>query len=373
MIPRFRPGSMAIAASGLPAPTDRRVTMRTEEDHHLKVGDQVQLNVYGSQATPAPIDQIVTVDTVVDLKTYTFLISSSVTGWSNSQGNNSVYQFPLLSQPLTRGGTINSRSSSFQLGNTDGTLDQSPVNADTVFNFFLPEYKFPGLLASQGITTPEFQLTAETSVIRQANYLYDGVFNSGTTNGFSSFASGNGSLTLDYAPWMVDDATNLGLGAPTNTTVPWTHNQNTAELINQLDKLFQANLSTSAKTNIRNLLGLQISSISTGNPCTVNTTVPHGYTTGQSVCISGVTNGTFSPTVNSTSSTRVITVVDADTFTVTGVNCTAAPNASGLTNAHASQIIYNQGTTTPGASERRDRIRAILHLIFSSPDFTIQR
>lgn len=373
MIPRFRPGSMAIAASGLAAPNDRRVTMRTEEDHHLKVGDQVQLNIYGSQATPAPIDQIVTVDTVVDLKTYTFLISSSVTGWSNSQGNNSVYQFPLVSQPLTRGGTINSRSSSFQLGNTDGSLDQSPVNADTVFNFFLPEYKFPGLLASQGITTPEFQITAETSVVRQANYLYDGVFNSGTTNGYSSFSTGNGALTLDYSNWVTGNATNQGLGAPSSTTVPWTHNQNTAELINQLDKLFQANLSTSAKTNIRNLLGLQISSISTGNPCTVKTTVPHGYTTGQSVCISGVTNGTFSPTVNSTSSTRVITVVDADTFTVTGVNCTAAPNASGLTNAHASQIIYNQGSTNPSATERRDRIRAILHLILSSPDFTIQR
>ncbi|MFN7565435.1 MAG: DUF1800 family protein, partial [Prosthecobacter sp.] len=373
MIPRFRPGSMTIAASGLAAPNDRRVTMRTEEDHHLKVGDQVQLNVFGTQATPAPIDQVVTVDTVVDLKTYTFLISSATPGWSNSQGNNSVYQFPLLSQPLTRSGTINSRSSSFQLGNTDGTLDQSPVNADTVFNFFLPDYKFPGLLASQGITTPEFQLTAETSVIRQANYLYDGVFNGSTTNGFSSFASGNGALTLDYSPWITGNATNLNLGPPTNTGVPWTHNQNTAELINQFDRLLQANLSTSARTTIRNLLGLQISSIAATSPCTVTTAVPHGYTTGQSVCISGVTNGTFSQTLNSTSTARVITVTGTNTFTVTGVNCTAAPNASGLTNAHASQIIYNQGTTTPGASERRDRIRAILHLILTSPDFTIQR
>ncbi|MBK8038757.1 MAG: DUF1800 family protein [Verrucomicrobiaceae bacterium] len=374
MSPRFRPGSMQIAASGLPAPNDRRVTMRTEEDHHLKVGDQVQLNVYGSQATPQPIDVVVTVDSVIDLKGYTFLISSATTGWSNGQGNNSVYQFPLLSQPLTRSGTINSRSSSFQIGSTDGTLDQSPVNADTVFNYFLPEFKFPGSLASQGITTPEFQLTAETGVIRQANYIYDGVFNSGTTNGFSSFSSGNGALTLDYAPWLVDDATNLSLGgAPTNTTVPWTHNQNIAALIDRLSLLLTADqMPTAAKTAIRDLVALPISSISTGNPCTVTTTRPHGYTTGQSVCISGVTNGTFSNTVNSTSTARVITVTGTNTFTFLS-NCTAAPTAGGLTNAHASQIIYNQGSTTPSATERRDRMRAILHLILTSPDFTIQR
>ncbi|MBL9182420.1 MAG: DUF1800 family protein [Verrucomicrobiaceae bacterium] len=374
MIPRFRPGSMQIAASGLPAPNDRRVTMRTEEDHHLKVGDQVQLNVYGTQATPQPIDVVVTVDSVIDLKGYTFLISSATTGWSNGQGNNSVYQFPLLSQPLTRGGDINSRSSSFQIGSTDGTLDQSPVNPDTVFNYFLPDFKFPGALASQGITTPEFQLTAETGVIRQANYIYDGVFNSGTTNGFSSFSTGNGALTLDYSPWLVDDATNLGIGgAPTNTTVPWTHNQNIAALIDRLSLLLTADqMPTAAKTAIRDLVALPISSISTGNPCTVTTTRPHGYSTGQSVCISGVTNGTFSNTVNSTSTSRTITVTGANTFTFPS-NCTAAPNASGLTNAHASQIIYNQGSTTPSATERRDRMRAILHLILTSPDFTIQR
>ena len=114
-------------------------------------------------------------------------------------------------------------------------------------------------------------------------------------------------------------------------------------------------------------------SITTGNPCTVNTNGPHGYTTGQSVNVSGVAGGTFSPTLNSTSTAYVITVVDADTFTMTGVNCTAAPSAGNLTNAHASQVIYNQGSTNPSATERRDRFRAILHLILTSPDFTIQR
>jgi hypothetical protein len=349
--------------------------MRTEEDHHLQVGNQVQLNIYGIQTLPQPADLIVTVDTVVDLKTYTFLISSATSGWNTTQGNNSVYQFPLLSQPLNRNGTIQSRSSTYQLGNTDGTLEQSPVNADTVFNYFLPEYKFPGALASQGITTPEFQLTAETTTVRQANFFYDGIFNPGTTNGWSSFSSGNNAVSMDYSNWITGNAgTNLGLGAAVNTGVPWTHNQNIAQLVDHMSVLLTSNqLSTATKSRIRNFVSQPIASITTGNPCTVNTNGPHGYATGQSVCISGVAGGTFSASVNSNSTARVITVVDADTFTMTGVNCTAAPSAANLTNAHASQVIYDQGNANPGADQRRDRVRAILHLILTSPDFTIQR
>ncbi len=375
MIPRFRPGSMTIATSGLAAPNDRRVTMRTEEDHHLAVGNQVQLNIYGIQTLPQPADLIVTVDTVVDLKTYTFLISSAISGWNTSQGNNSVYQFPLLSQPLNRTGTINSRSSTYQLGNTDGTLEQSPINADTVFNYFLPDYKFPGSLASQGITTPEFQLTAETTTVRQANFLFDGIFNPSTTNGWSSFATGNNAVSMDYSNWITGNATaSLGLGAAPTTTVPWTHNQNIATLINHMSVLLTSDqLSTATKSRIRNFVSQPITSITTGNPCTVNTNGPHGYATDQTVCISGVAGGTFSVSVNSNSTPRVITVVDADTFTMTGVNCTVAPSAGNLANAHVSQVIYDQGNANPGADQRRDRFRAILHLILTSPDFTIQR
>jgi uncharacterized protein (DUF1800 family) len=374
MIPRFSPGSYTVGASGLPSPNDRRVTMRTNEAHHLAVGDQVQLNIYGGN--PQPADLVATVESIVDEKAWTFLVSSSVSGYSASQGNNSVYQFPLVSQPVTRAGTINSRSSTYQLNNTDTNIDQSPLNADTVFNFFLPDFKFPGELAGAGLTTPEFQLTSETTTVRQANFLFNGVFNPGTTNGFSSFASGNNSLVMDYSTWMTGNAVALGLGAPANTGFPWTHNQNIGVLVDQMALLLTANqLNPSAKAIIRDFVSLPIASIGTGNPCVVNTVRPHGYATGQTVCISGVTGGTFSTAgvFGSSSTARTITVVDEDTFTVSGVSCTAAPNAAQVADAHASQVIYNQGSSTPSATERRDRIRSILHLILTSPDFTIQR
>lgn len=373
MIPRFSPGSYTSASSGLPAPNDRRVTMDTNSNHELNVGDLVQINFYGGN--PLPVDMVATVDTVVDGNTWTFLAPSVGTNLGTSQGVNSVYQFPLKSLPLTRTGTVGSRPSTFRMDNTDSDLGQSPLNSPTVFNFFLPDFKFPGALASQGITTPEFQDTAETTVVRQSNFIYNGLFNPSNTNGISSFKSGGNALVMDYSPWMAaPNLTDLGLGAPAVNTVAWTNNQNLDTLINHLNTLLMANqMPAQARTIIRNFVATPIASITVGSPCQIHTTVPHNLTNGSSVVLSGVTNGSYSQTVNNTTTSRVVTVVDADTFTLAAVNCTAAPNAAGLVNAHVSMIPYNNGNANPSDTNKRDRLRAILHLILTSPDFTIQR
>ncbi len=72
-----------------------------------------------------------------------------------------------------------------------------------MFNYYFPDYKFQGILASAGLTTPEFQLTSDTSVVLQMNYMAGAVFNnSANTNGLTSFSGGNGSIALDIGPWM---------------------------------------------------------------------------------------------------------------------------------------------------------------------------
>jgi len=370
MIPRFTPGSYTTASSGQSAPNDRRVTMDTIYNHELQVGDQVQLNFYGGN--PQPVDMIATVESIPDLNTWTFLAPSAGTNLGTSQGDNNVYQFPLKSLPLTRSGSVTSRQSTFAMGNTTTDLEQAPINSPTVFNFFLPDYKYPGALASQGLTTPEFQSTAETTVIRQANYLYNGIFASGQ-NFSSSFNNGSNALVMNFSPWMPADATNLGLGVPPSTTLPWTHNQNIDELISQMNTLLMAGqLSSQARQIIRNFVALPITSISTGNPCVVTTSVPHGYVSNDTVLISGVSDGSFSATLNSTTTTRTVTITSPTTFTIP-LSCTTAPTAGGLANAHVSPVVYNQGTTGPSDVNKRDRIRTILHLILTSPDFTIQR
>jgi uncharacterized protein (DUF1800 family) len=372
MIPRFSPGSYTTGASGLPAPQERRVTMDTNFDHHLNVGDQVQLNFF--TGNPLPTDMVVTVESVVDLNTWTFLATATGTNLGANQGDNGVYQFPLVSQPLNRSGNVTSRPSTFAMGNTDGVIDQSPLNSPTVFNFYLPDYKFPGTLAAQGITTPEFQETAETSVIRQANFLERGIFALGNTNGLSSFNSGGNALVMDLGQWMGNAVSTAGtvgavLGAGPQTGQAWTSNANLPTLVDRLNTLLLGNaLPAAARQEILNLVGHRsIASIAVGNPCTVTTTAPHGYGavgTTESVTISGVTGGSFTPSINNT---FTATITGPNTFTVP-VNCTAAGT---VTNAVYSVVSYNN--SSPSETNRRDRLRLILHLLLTSPDFTIQR
>jgi hypothetical protein len=161
--------------------------------------------------------------------------------------------------------------------------------------------------------------------------------------------------------------------------VPWTHNQNLSTLIDQLDTLLTAGQTpAAAKAVIKNFVATPITSIGTSaTACLVTTTVPHKLVTGDTVLISGVTNGTFGGVANSlnnNTTTRVVTVTGATdgtstTFTIP-LSCTVAP--TGLANAHVSVIPYNQGATSD-ATNKRDRLRTIIHLILTSPDFTIQR
>jgi len=372
MIPRFTPGSFTTAASGLAAPNDRRVTMDTNVAHHLNVGDQVQLNFTGGN--PQPVDMIVTVENIVDLNTWQFTAAGTGTNLSPNQGNNSVYQFPLVSQPLVRSGAVGNRPSTFLMNNTNADLEQAPLYSPTVFNFYLPDYKFPGPLASQGLTTPEFQTTAETTVIRQANYFYNGIFGEGNQNGIGSFNNGNHALVLDLFPWY-GNATTDGLGAGVNVAVPWTHNQNLETLINHMSTLLvSGQLSPAVKTRIKNFIATPITAVTqhATNNCEFTTAVPHNFNVGDSVLISGITGGSFSPSVNSTTTVRTVaTVASATKLTLSGQICT---NSSGVnfTNGHISIVQYNQGGT-PSNTQKRDRLRALVHLILTSPDFTIQR
>ena len=60
-----------------------------------------------------------------------------------------------------------------------GTYGQRPLGADTVFNFFEPDYQQPGAIANAGLFSPEFQTLNESTIVSTANSLY--------TYGFSSY------------------------------------------------------------------------------------------------------------------------------------------------------------------------------------------
>jgi uncharacterized protein (DUF1800 family) len=55
-------------------------------------------------------------------------------------------------------------------------LDQNPLRAPTVFNFFEPSYVLPGAVAQAGLVSPEFKITNETTVFGTADYLRAFIF-----------------------------------------------------------------------------------------------------------------------------------------------------------------------------------------------------
>lgn len=255
---------------------------------------------------------------------------------------------------------------------TNSGLNQSPLDSPTVFNFFLPDYQFPGVLSQAGLITPEFQLTSETSVIRQANFLYYGLFNDGLSQrGLSSFKNGGRDIFVDLRPWM-------GV-APGG--LPWAHDSNLDAFIDELNTLLMAGQLDSTGTNsygtprlilnakqaIRDYVTTNlpvtraITSVSTavGVPCAI-TINGHGLAAGANVTISGVVGGSFTPSINGT---FTVSSVNTNTITIPVVrNNTSSVTLTGATISGASLTdLY------------RDRVRAIVHLLVTSPDFTIQK
>ncbi len=375
---RFQ-GSFTVSNSNLAIPQERRITLDTTSggiaDHHLVATNPIFLNF--TVGNPQPLDDELVVENVPDSNTFTVLTDLVGVGGGND-GDNGMWMFPLVSQPMARSGASGSvigLSSTYNMGLTDADIDQTPLNSPTVFNFFLPDYKYPGALASQGITTPEFQDTAETSVVRQANFLFNGIFNPGNTNGISSFKSGTHALVLDLTPWMAN-ATDIGLGAGPQTSQAWTNNANLPTLVSHLGTLLvPGGMPSNRRTIIEDFLTYErtISGITNGsNPCSIDTSASHNLTTGDYVTLSGITAGTFQIISDSSTvainSTWKITVVDANTFTLDVVKLSGAET---LSSARVSYVPYTNSAATD--TNKRDRLRSILHLILTSPDYTIQR
>ena len=179
------------------------------------------------------------VRTIPDPNHFTIVVSNSTT---TSQGDFNI--FPLGPPVLNRSGNVTVQWSTWNMGATDsgGTfnLAQSPLSAPTVFNFFFPGYEFPGALAAAGLTTPEFQLTSDTGVALQMNFLEAGVLggNGNNTNGLTSFNNASGAIVIDIGPWM---GTN------------YTASANVPTLVDSLNSLLLAGqLSVAAKCNIVN-------------------------------------------------------------------------------------------------------------------------
>ncbi len=186
-----------IAAGGY-TQTKTNIVVSTTGPHGLLPGDSVYINFTSGTA----VDGTYQVVSVSDPTHFTIISATSA-----NQNDNSLTVYGLQAPQLNRSGNVVVQQGTWNMGYTDtgtaATLSQSPLRSPTVFNFFYPGYEFPGLLASAGMTTPEFQLTTASGISAQMNFIEGGILgNTGNTNGLDSFTGGNGAIVLNLGPWM---------------------------------------------------------------------------------------------------------------------------------------------------------------------------
>ncbi|WP_052572761.1 DUF1800 family protein [Haloferula sp. BvORR071] len=147
-----------------------------------------------------------------------------------------------LAPVLSRGGTAadiaTTGFANWGVNGTDTDLGQTPLRASTVFNFYEPDYQFPGTLAANGLITPEFQISSDTNVLRQANFMFGGIYSSGTdvntgsSSGFNTFRRGEGDIAMHFGTW-------IGLRTATPGDY-WTNDGNLRPLIQEFSKILMA-------------------------------------------------------------------------------------------------------------------------------------
>jgi hypothetical protein len=180
------------------------VTFVTSYPHGLNVGQRAYF-YFGADGTPA--NGVYAINTVPDAMHLSITVTNAT---RNTDDGQTIY--PLAPPPVNRSGSVTIAESTYNMGYTDegnsSSLAQSPLRSPTVFNFYYPSYRFPGALSAAGLTTPEFQVTSDTMVALEMNFLQGGILgNSANTNGLCSFTGGNGSIVLDLGPWMTTNNT----------------------------------------------------------------------------------------------------------------------------------------------------------------------
>ncbi len=213
LLPKMNAGHRALSSTV--------VRFRTTVNHNLQVGDHVWID--SGVATGGPYDGEFDVIGLIDNKTFTvtypMVYPPPLGDYPGASGaRNNVEVFPLRPAPTGRSGVVVLQSSTFSVGDTNTRLSQTPLNAPSVFNFFYPDYKYPGTLANNNLDSPEFQLSNDTDIAVLTNSLTKMFIGTGGSNdnlnGLSSFNDGGGSVVFDIGEFMTPAQTsNAGIFA----------------------------------------------------------------------------------------------------------------------------------------------------------------
>jgi uncharacterized protein (DUF1800 family) len=195
IFPRFTAG-YTVRNAGTPATST--ITVGTQGNHNLRVNEPVWLDFPAANGSTAPDGEFV-VASIIDEDHFSIVIPNSSLVQETQTG---MGVYPLVGPPITRSGNVRFEQSKFDPGRSDSDLGQTPLNSPTVFNFFAPDYRYPGSLATNNVTTPEFQLTTDTNVVTLTNTVASAILSSNNTNGLTSYRNGSNAITMDLSPYM---------------------------------------------------------------------------------------------------------------------------------------------------------------------------
>lgn len=193
LIPKIAGGYQVSTTGGVST-----ITFYTAGNHNLNVNDTAQIDFLITNTPTAATDGIYTV-TAVNSPTV-FSVASSTVISDGTQGGSGMVGYPLVAPPWARNGTLRINMNTWNISYTQNDLNQTPLDATTVFNFFYPDYQYPGAMAKAGMTTPEFQISNDSNTMNLTNAITGSVLGSGNVNGYSSYKS-NG-ITLDLSSYM---------------------------------------------------------------------------------------------------------------------------------------------------------------------------
>ena len=211
LIPKLNAGYNVSGNAGT-----QSITIQTSGNHSLVAGvDDVLLKFVTLNSPVAATSGIYPVTAVTAPNAFRITVPATPTLTNGSQGSNSVIVYPLKGSQWVRSGTVTVDLSTWGIGTTPTNLNQTPLNSTTVFNYFYPDYQYPGAMAKAGMTTPEFQLTNDSNTMNLTNLITQGTLtnNTGNLNGYVSFFGAN-AIMMDLASYMTPAKTsNAGVPA----------------------------------------------------------------------------------------------------------------------------------------------------------------
>lgn len=294
-----RPYSTEGACTFVQEAGSNTVTINIPDQHGFAVNSKVYFD-FKPGATDLPPDGLYTVVTTTSDRYY---LTITMTDPAPAARTGTVV-CTREAFAVNRSGQVALTYNDWNIADTNTALGQTPLRSPTVFNYYEPDYQFPGVLAQAGLATPEFQLSSDTNVMNQTNFLYQGIFNTlNSLDGVSSFKNGARDIAVDARKWM---------GIRSGTSY-WTDTVNLPALIDELNTLLLAGQLPSTGTN------------------STPTTGPRVIVNAKQAILDYVSNT---------------------------ANLAYAVNAAG---------------NSTNSGNRRDRLRAVIHLIITSPDFTIQK